>query len=613
MSIEHVEDLLSAYLDNALTQEEQAQVATHLQMCAACSTVLSDFRRLDTLLAKQPRVSPSAALRERIFSSPEYLELIGTMPEQAANSISVDDVRNQLTVPSKGIHLDEVSRPRLISIPGNKKSPLSEQETKVRIRVPQGQNIQIQRFMQILIAACLLLTLGVGSLIGWNIWRDQGRTANSASGITPPQSLHQGPLSAGMRFVFLRDGSLWSVPEDGTTQAVRLTPTAVTVAPHWVVSPPSSNHVAGNLLAYIDTKLGYVHIIRSDGQSDTLIKQPLLQNTSEVSWNTTTGTTILNSLSWSPGGNTLAFIGGTAETTTLFLYSTSTNQIQPIALPDKGSISHVVWSPDGVRIAFSFTHTTVTSVLDYNVVTRQVLTVATLSNPDDTVLTVDWAPTSNTPAITWSVGTQDHVHSIWLRHVGDANVTVGAQQLGSGEYAQAVYSRAGEQGMGSWLLVRALKANTDTMLTLTLTGAMNIVANGSQIDMVQWTPNGKHITYFDSFASGVGTLHSIDTTNNNNIVVARTVHDTPAPLWSSDQQHLLYSTETGSFVTGIENGKTQLVVQSTASALTWSTTSPYIVIVATQRDVNIVDIHQNTTKVSSIEDISGPIIWTQIP
>ena len=30
-SIEHVEDLLSAYLDNALTQEEQGQVASHIQ------------------------------------------------------------------------------------------------------------------------------------------------------------------------------------------------------------------------------------------------------------------------------------------------------------------------------------------------------------------------------------------------------------------------------------------------------------------------------------------------------------------------------------------------------------------------------------------------------
>ena len=76
MSTEHVEDLLSAYLDNALTQEEHAAVALHLQTCAACNAVLTDFRRFDMLLAKQPLVSPSVALRERIFSSKEYLELM---------------------------------------------------------------------------------------------------------------------------------------------------------------------------------------------------------------------------------------------------------------------------------------------------------------------------------------------------------------------------------------------------------------------------------------------------------------------------------------------------------------------------------------------------------
>jgi len=619
MSIEHVEDLLSAYLDNALTQEEQAQVATHLHTCVACSTVLADFRRFDALLAKQPRVSPGVALHERIFSSPEYLQLIGDMPRQFIYSNpSANSVGSGQAVPQKRVRLDDASRPRLVSIPG-KGASRSEQETKARIRVPQRQNMHIQRFMQILIAACLLLTLGVGSFIGWNLWQEQGKTAhNTSPGITPPQALHQGRLlSAGMRFVFLHDGSLWSAPEDGSTQAVRLTPPTVVVAPHWLVSPPSSNHVAGNLLAYVDMKHGYIHIIRSDGQSDTSIKQPLLQNTSEASWNTATGSAILNSLSWSPDGHILAFIAGPTETSTLFLYSISTTQIQTIVLPDKGSVSHLVWSPNGVRIVFSFTHDAVTSVLDYNVVTREVLTVApvvaTLHNPSDTVLTLDWVPSNAEPAITWSIGTQGHIHSIWLRHVGDANGADGVQPLSSGEYTQAVYSRSGEQGLGGWLLVRTLTANTDTVLTLTLTGKFSPVVNGSQIDVVQWTSDGKHITYFDSFVSGIGTLHSIDMTNNRNMLIARTVYSNIAPVWSSDQRYLLYSTGTGSFVTDVENGKTQIAVHSTASALVWSATSSSVVIVTTRRDIHIADIYKNTAKILSIEDVTGPIMWTQIP
>ena len=79
MNCEQVEELLSAYLDDSLTVEEtteaalelQHSIAAHLQDCVRCSTTLADFRRLDTLLAQMPRISPSLALREKIFTSPE--------------------------------------------------------------------------------------------------------------------------------------------------------------------------------------------------------------------------------------------------------------------------------------------------------------------------------------------------------------------------------------------------------------------------------------------------------------------------------------------------------------------------------------------------------------
>ena len=610
-SIEHVEDLLSAYLDNALTQEEQSQVATHIQTCAACSAVLADFRRLDTLLAKQPRVSPPTALRERIFSSPEYLELIETMPGQYTNNTRfIGDVEKQQTASSQVTRLDGTSRPRLVSIPGNKKSPLSDQETKARIRVPQRRNMHIQRIMQIGIAACLFLTLGVGSFVGWNLWRGQGKTAQgTSSSIAPPQSLHQGgPLPAGMRFVFLHSGSLWSGPEDGSTQAVRLTPSTVVVGPHWAVNSMLSGYSAGNLLAYVDTKQGYIHVIRSDGQSDTVVKQPLLGNVATSSWSTPAGLAILSSLSWSPDGQTLAFIGGTTGTSTLYLYSTSTNQVQTVALPSKGTISHLIWSPNGVRVAFDFTHGATTSILDYNVVTHEVLTITTLNNSNDTVLTLDWASTNATPAITWSVGTQGHVHSIWLRHVGGVNGLDAIQQLDGGDYTQAVYSRSGANGMGGWLLCGT--PTTNTLSVLTLTGTVSTVANGSQIGVVQWS--GKYITYFDSLASGVGTLHSIDTTNNSNTLIAHTVSATPLPLWSSDGQHILYNNGTHSFVADMHSGKIQLSVSGSITTFAWSTTSPYRVIVGTQQGVYVVDTRSNTAKSLSGANAAGPIGWTQI-
>lgn len=622
MSEEHVEDVLSAYLDNALTQEERAYVTAHLQTCAACNNILEDFRYFDALLQKQPRISPSNTLREMIFSSPEYKALVDDVPKQFTDSESAESIKNRQTIPQKRVRHD-IGQPRLVAIQGKlptSSSPLVEQETKARIRTPQRRRIQIQRFMQVMIAACLLLTVGVGSFIGWNIWQAQGKTAQDTQSITPPQDPRQGgPLPAGTRFVFLSDGSLWSGPEDGSTQAVRLTPASVTVGSHWVVNSAPSGHVAGNLLAYVDVKQGFIHLIRTDGQSDTVVQQPLLRAVSADAWGTPVGSTVLNSLSWSPDGHTFAFIAAPTGVPMLYMYSTSTNQVQNVAFPNNGSVSSIVWSPDGIRIAFNVTHNGNISILDYNTITHEVLmvalTVTTFRYPNDTVLTLDWSPDNNAPAITWSVGVPGHVHSIWLRHVGDTSGVDGAQVLSSEEFTQAIYSRTGESGTGSWLLCRNLSANTNTLVTLALTGTLRRLADGHQIDITQWMLDGKHVTYFDTFASGVGAFHSIDTTTGVTTLIASNVHSTPMPTWSLDGQHLLYSTGTQSFVVDTQNTKAQLPLQGAISTFTWSPTTHSIVVALQGRTqgVYLVDMQRNTAKLLSTKVATGSIAWTQIP
>ncbi|GAC1397987.1 MAG: hypothetical protein NVSMB49_04850 [Ktedonobacteraceae bacterium] len=623
MNGEHVEDFLSAYLDNALTQEECARVTAHVQTCATCNDMLKDLRYFDALLRKQPRVSPSETLRERIFSSPEYKALIDDIPKRFTDFESVDDIKNRQTMPQKRVRFHDISHPRLVAIPGKlptSSSPLDEQETKARIRIPQRRGIQLQRFMQVMIAACLFLTVGVGSFIGWNLWQAQGKTAQDMPSITPPQDPRQGgPLPAGTRFVFLSDGGLWSGPEDGSTPAVRLTPASVTVGSHWVVSPALLGHAAGNLLAYVDVKQGHIHIIRTDGQSDTVVQQPLLRTASAATWSTHLGSTILNSLSWSPDGHTLAFIAAPTGTPALYMDSTSTNQVQNVALPNNGSVSSIVWSPDGVRIAFNVAHNSILSILDYNTVTHEVMTVApmvtTFRYPNDTVLSLNWAPANDAPAITWSVGVPGHVHSIWLRHVDDTSRVYGAQLLSSEEFTEAVYSRTGEDGIGSWLLCRALSANTNTLLTLALTGTFRRLANGHQIDIVQWTPDGKHVTYFDTIASGVGAFQSIDITTGVTTLIASNVHSIPMPTWSLDGQYLLYSAGTQSFVTDTQHTK-QLPLQGAISTFTWSPTSPHDIIVAIQgrtQGVYLVDMQRYTAKSLSTKSAIGSIVWTQIP
>src|SRR5947208_8979342 len=117
MNLNQVEELLSAYVDNALALEERHEVATHLQGCSRCSAILADFRRFDALIAHLPRVSPDVALRNRIFSSPHYLELTGTA--DAARTV------DNPTVPHPRARRDTASRPKLVVLPGGRSSSAS--------------------------------------------------------------------------------------------------------------------------------------------------------------------------------------------------------------------------------------------------------------------------------------------------------------------------------------------------------------------------------------------------------------------------------------------------------------------------------------------------------
>src|SRR5438105_3942812 len=123
MNCAQVEELLSAYLDNALTSEERRVVAVHLHHCERCSSMLADFRRFDALLSELPRVHPTPELRERIFASPEYLELTGTFDAHATSG--EEEVADDWTVPhpaTKHARRDTPGRPRLVAIPGGRGS-----------------------------------------------------------------------------------------------------------------------------------------------------------------------------------------------------------------------------------------------------------------------------------------------------------------------------------------------------------------------------------------------------------------------------------------------------------------------------------------------------------
>ncbi|HLX40956.1 MAG TPA: hypothetical protein VKR42_10495 [Ktedonobacteraceae bacterium] len=641
MNCEQVEEQLSAYLDNMLVLGETAAsanqlhmaVTAHLQGCLHCSNILADYRRIDTLLSAMPRVSPSPALRNRIFSSPEYLELTGT-----SNAFDSNFGKNALrTSANNYTRRDTPGRPQLVALPGGRhassstaptaKYPLPRQELHISELSPRHRSHRGLRIMQVAIVAVVLLTLGVGGLIGWNAWQQQNATANMGA-ITPPAGPPgHGPLSAGMRFVFLRNGVLWSAPTDGSSPAQQLTSSHVVVADNWAVSPPLPGRNAGDMLAYIDLQHAYVHIIRSDGQRDAQIRQPLLETGIQPSsvWDTTTGDAILNSLAWSKDGSMLSFVADPRGTglASLYIYSIGTGTVQAVPLPVQGSVAYPVWSPDGIRIAFELNSHGVESILGYNTQNHGLLTissaVATSANPHDTVQTLNWSPDAFEPAITWSVGQIGNVHSIWLRHVGVGG-TPTSQVIVTGNYTQAVYSSSGHGDAGSWLLVTSSAGQIVTLWRVDVTpGALPVVlASGKQLNVAQWSPDGTYIEYLTSVISGVGSLHVINTVTGTDTPIASGVASEPLPAWSSDGQSLVYNTGMQIVVVSIQASRKpfMLKLQGPATSFIWSLTSPSQLVVAVsdgQQGIYLVDTRNFTTQQLDQHAMSGTVLWTQVP
>src|SRR6266487_7019008 len=213
MNCEQVEESLSAYLDNALAPAERREVAAHLQTCSSCSAMLAEFIRNDVLLSHLPRISPDPALRERIFSSPEFLGLTGTF--DASREAQEDWTIPRL--PARSPRRDTPGRPQLVAIPGGRSTsptPLVQAHQPAR----QRRKSRRQRALLMVVAASVILVIGIGGLFGFRSWSHQTQTTHNGA-ITPPTGPQQGgPLSAGLRFVFLRDGVLWSVLSYGSNK-----------------------------------------------------------------------------------------------------------------------------------------------------------------------------------------------------------------------------------------------------------------------------------------------------------------------------------------------------------------------------------------------------------
>jgi dipeptidyl aminopeptidase/acylaminoacyl peptidase len=397
------------------------------------------------------------------------------------------------------------------------------------------------------------------------------------------------------------------------------------VAANWVVSPAQTGRLAGDMLAYVDLQRAFVHIIRSDGQQDTIIKQPLLKTGIQPTsvWDTDTGATILNSLAWSNDGSMLAFVAdptGTGQTR-LYIYSTETGITQIVPLTSKGSISHPVWSPDSIRVAFELINNGSVSIFDYNTQNHGLLTITNGldSQAGDTVLSLNWSPSLDEPAITWSEGVIGHVHSLWVRRVGVGGAIEPGRLL-EGDYVQAIYSRNGNNSTGSWLIVTSVAGRAGDLWRIDVVPGSGFVplTSGKQVSFAQWSADGVHVDYLDALSSGVGTFHIVNVRTGVDSLIATGVVNDPAPAWSTDGQELVYSTGTRIGIVNLRADSRTLFLKlnGVASTFAWSVTSSHQIVVALRdmsQGIYMVDTLHNTSLQMDELGASGPIEWTEIP
>jgi hypothetical protein len=70
MRCEHIEELLSVFLEGELNPAEKEQVEVHLAGCPDCASLLADLRRTRQALAGFPEVEVSPGLQARLAAIP---------------------------------------------------------------------------------------------------------------------------------------------------------------------------------------------------------------------------------------------------------------------------------------------------------------------------------------------------------------------------------------------------------------------------------------------------------------------------------------------------------------------------------------------------------------
>src|SRR5579859_224791 len=417
MNCDRAGELLGTYLRDELTASTRAEVQAHLDHCAPCRADLDTYR----LVFELPRVEPSAALHDRIFSSPEFQEIARAVSlhhslntdERLTESRSSADrpapVGDKISANSAYSHLKivrpSVPPPHAVSNGNGHHRPAGVAQGAIR-------RIDWQRAALRLAVAAAVLVLVLGSaLAAKNLLQTQPTTARTPSFVLSGPV--NGPLAAGNRVVYLHDGRLWSAPESGPQIRLPLTNEQVMVAPGWAVAP-AADSAGVHHLAYIDLKTGTLHIIQTDDRGDLTVGRVAPSGANAAFWQGDEGKAILAGLAWAPDARQLAFVadrdGAGAALWVVNADGSASRPVSGAATPGAWPVLPA-WASDGSNLAFALAQNGVTSIWDYTFDGNQRHLLEQRASPQgnvsDVVHGLFWTTDTLNPTITWSAGTPD--------------------------------------------------------------------------------------------------------------------------------------------------------------------------------------------------------------
>jgi WD40 repeat protein len=506
MNCEQAEELLSAYLDDALEPGLSQEVREHLETCERCRAILDDYRRLDAELATAPVVSPDDNLRDRLFSSDEYRALL--REQQAAADAPTEKHR--------------------------------------RILVALRPNSPLWSKALLPISAALALALLLTVLARQGVFPFSSAAHHSVSTSVPFSGPDQtgAPLAAGPRVVYLRDGRLWSAPEQGPGLAQPLTPEGVTVGA-WAVSPLEGASGA-RTVAYTDTKTHTLHLIRSDGQSDRAL-----------------GVNANDGLTWSPDGARLAYLAtGDAGAAILHVLDADGSNDRAISASDSVATAPV-WNADGAWLVYTQTHEKAQSVWSCKIVDGAARQLTDHGDPQDTQATVArlaWLPSSLQPVVTWATARDGAITGVFSAPATGAAPAQRLTPIGA-SYTAADYTPA--RSVGVWLVASGkdlaeVVATTPEVLPVT-------TASGA-ITGITWSPTGN--------AAAVATAEQLAIWIPGRGLTTVETGQTGAITWSADGKAVAYTISDGAKVAQVSASAvaTPTVISDVAriTALAWA-------------------------------------------